>query len=628
MDFELLRNEFFNYLTIELNRSPLTVKGYGKDLRVFIRYMQNVFQKENLKIDDISTEIVSEYLKFITIELHYQPRTVRRHLAALKSLYNFAVLQEYIEKNPAEQITAPKLPQRQPIYLEKNQALDLFRTVTPDKSSALRDLTILKTLFYSGLRVLELVSLKRQHIDLKENSLNVAKGKGDKQRLIPLHPELKKQLELYLDKGPQCDDGYLFCNIRRKGLTTEYIRQLMARCASEAGLSLKVTPHILRHSFATILYKNCGIDLKRLSQLLGHSSIRHTIVYAHSDIAHLRAAVEVLPSPGETGLKLKYKLAGEIDPRLYEKELLDTPYSSPLQNSLELEEVTERFLSYCEHVQNFSRSTCYNNRQTLNYFIAFLKENIFDEKVIKIKDVNSAHLRQFLHYLHTERKCKPVTLYTVIVRLKSFLKFAYQHGYIVKNPAEKIVNPKRPQLEVQYLKWEEVEKIFKAPDPADYYYFRDITLIKTMYYTGLRRDELSSLRIEDLNEDLSTLTVISGKGDKTRLIPIHSHLQETLNRYLVERKQLPASPYLFTTKSNKVIKDALWSIFMKHVRRTGISGKRVSPHIMRHTFATHLYQSGVDLKRISLLLGHVNINHTAMYTHTSLEHLHEAIKLL
>ncbi|MDO9535201.1 MAG: site-specific integrase [Bacillota bacterium] len=151
MDFELLRDEFFNYLTIELKRSPLTVKGYGKDLRVFIRYMQNVFQKENLKIDDISTEIVSDYLKFITIELQYQPRTVRRHLAALKSLYNFAVLQEYIEKNPAEEITAPKLPQRQPIYLEAPDPADYYY---------FRDITLIKTMYYTDLRREELSSLR------------------------------------------------------------------------------------------------------------------------------------------------------------------------------------------------------------------------------------------------------------------------------------------------------------------------------------------------------------------------------------------------------------------------------------------------------------------------------------
>jgi len=593
MDFDLLREEFFSYLLIELNRSALTVKGYRKDLNVFQRYLQKSFQKEKIKLTEINTDFISRYLQYLAADLRHRPTTMRRHLAALKSLFNFAVLQEYITKNPAEDITAPRIPQRQPAYLEKKQVEALFRTITPETPSDLRDLTILKTLFYSGIRVQELVSLKRQHLDFQEKVIKIVKGKGEKQRSIPLHPELEKQLDIYLKEGPSCQDDYLFCNYRSEGLTTEFIRQLISRCALEAGLNKKVTPHILRHSFATILYKDCGVDLKRLAELLGHNSIRHTIVYAHSDMRHLKEAVEVLPAPGEEGIRVRYLIPGEVGPRVLEESFGIPEEQNVLtgNNSLELQEALDRYLDYIRYVQNFRVSTYRGKKFILQGLVFYLKETVFPGKTVLLKDIKTVHLRHFLQHLHAEKKYKPSTLYSHVVQIKTFFKYAFQQGLIDKNPAVKLVNPKIPPREIQYFKWDEVQLLFNSLEPEDSDYLRDLTIVKTLYYTGIRARELCNLKTEDLDLTLSTLAIVSGKGDKWRLIPLHSHLQETLQLYMEKGRNIPDSPYLFTSTTGKAIyHQTLQNIFKKLKQKTAISGKRVSPHTLRHTFATHLYQ--------------------------------------
>ncbi len=634
MDFDLLKEEFLSYLRIELNRSELTVKGYRKDLNVFQRYLKKSFQKEKVEITEITTNFISSYLQHLATDLQHRPTTMRRHLATLKSFFNFAVLHEYLVKNPAEDITAPRIPQRQPAYLEKKQVEALFRTITPDTPLALRDLTMLKTLFYSGIRVRELVGLKRQHLDFQEKIIKIVKGKGEKQRSIPLHPELEKQLEIYLKEGPSCQDDYLFCNYRGEGLTTEFIRQLISRCAQTAGFKQKVTPHILRHSFATILYKDCGVDLKRLAELLGHSSIRHTVVYAHSDVKHLKEAVEILPAPGEEGIRVRYPLPGKGAAWQVLEEPLDTKIAQE-QNiltgskSLELQEALNRYLDYVRYVQNFSKTTYIGKKHILQRLVSYLKETVFPGQTILLKDIKTAHLRHFLQFLHTEKKYKPATLYTNVVQIKTFFKYAFQHGFIDRNPAAKLVNPRIPPREIQYFKWDEVQLLFNNLEPENSYYLRDQAIVKTLYYTGIRAQELCDLKTEDLDPAFSILTIVSGKGDKWRLIPLHSHLQETLRLYMKEGRDHPDSPYLFASPpGKKIYPGTLHKIFRKLKEKTAITGKRVSPHTLRHTFATHLYQGGVDLRRIALLLGHANLNHTEKYTHTSQEHLREAIELL
>jgi len=197
------------------------------------------------------------------------------------------------------------MPQKQPRYLQQQEVNKLFGAVPENGSpSAIRDKTVLKCLYYTGLRVSELVKLRCEDVDLEQDMLKVAKGKGGKFRKIPLHQELKLQLQRYLTAAPALINGYLFCNKEGAQISADYVHYMMGEYARKAGLKRKVTPHLLRHSFATKLYRE-GIGLPTLGKLLGHSSIRSTAVYTHTDLKHLQEAVGLL----NVSAKLESELA-------------------------------------------------------------------------------------------------------------------------------------------------------------------------------------------------------------------------------------------------------------------------------------------------------------------------------
>ncbi len=629
MELALLQEEFFSHMLVELNRSPRTVEGYGKDLRVFQRFLDEAFPAAKQCIGNITAEILSRYVRYLNWEMRYQPRTVRRHIAALKSLFKYANQQEYLRQNPAAKLQFPRFLQGIPTYLEKDQVRALFETITPQSPPELRDLTILKTLFYSGIRVLELVSLKREHLDMKQGYLRVERGKGEKQRTIPLHPELQGQLDVYLRDGPSCSGDFLFCNLRGDGLSTEYIRQLLARCTALAGLKTKVTPHVLRHSFATVLYKDCGVDLKRLSLLLGHSSLKDTIIYAHTDLGHLKKAIEVLPVPGKK--EEPYYMSDEpFQLQLFEKGCPNQPAGLPgKEEALTLERLIAIYTDFQQYERKLSRTTFMSRKNTLLRLGVYLSENVFKSPRIAAADITTGHLRLYLQHLFRDRKLQHISISNTIACLKSFFGYASGRGLISKTPSAKLVYPRLPQSRPKYLQWEDICRLFEAVSREDRFYWRDLAVMMTFFYTGLRLQELIKVKLDDLSPDLERLTVIYGKGDKSRVIPLHSYLQERLRDYLQNGRLFKGSPYLFTSCTGTPLNSSsTLRIFHKSAARAGLTGKKATPLIFRHSFATHLYQNGVDLKRIALLMGHSKIDTTTRYTHTSLEHLREVINML
>ena len=290
-----LIEEFLTALRVELNRSENTIKGYRKDLMVFKDFVLQE-KKESVPLAELTANLLGEYIQHLARERLYQARTIRRHVAALKSFFGYLEDAEYIETNPASDLVNPRCPDTEPNYLYRSEVMRLFAAIPVNTKTALRDRSILMTLFYTGVRVAELVNLRREDICFAEKYVVVRKGKGAKYRRVPLHPVLERQLLLYLERCEVEAEGYLFTNGAGGRLSTEYIRQITERYARAAGIRKKVTPHVLRHTYATLLYRSGVVDIMTLSRLLGHSGLRNTTVYIHSDIEHLRTALEKLPS--------------------------------------------------------------------------------------------------------------------------------------------------------------------------------------------------------------------------------------------------------------------------------------------------------------------------------------------
>ena len=304
MQLKQALEEFQGYLKAELNRPAATIHGYTKDLRIFLKYLEKNGQGD-IPVEKISSRHLSDYLRHLTKEKSLRPNTVKRRLIALRSLFNFLVESEYLKENPAADLPRPRLPQRHPRYLSKEEVEKMLATFSELSSpSALRDKTILMCLYYTGLRAKELVSLKIEDIDFQEKMIAVKNGKGGRFRRVPLHPLLESRLQQYLAEAPAVANGYLFCNRQGLPLSTDYVHHFVKECARKAGLKKKVTPHMLRHTFATHLYRR-GVDVFTLAKLLGHVELRSTSIYTHTDLEHLRQAVEKLPVP----LRLKVEIA-------------------------------------------------------------------------------------------------------------------------------------------------------------------------------------------------------------------------------------------------------------------------------------------------------------------------------
>lgn len=289
--------EFLTYLGVELNRSRATCDGYQKDLRIFTRFLQTTIKGEATP-ETLTPTLLGEYLQHLTRDRNNQANTVRRRLTALKSFCTFLVENAYLKHNPAASLPRPRMPQRQPRHLQQAEVERLFAGAGVVAGAAgLRDKTMLMFMYYSGVRVSELVNVRREDLDFSGAFIKITKGKGGRFRKVPLHDRLRSQLQQYLeypDSIPGPAGPYLFCNRQGMPLSTDYVHHMLGGYARSAGINKNVTPHMLRHSFATHLYRE-EVDLSTLGKLLGHAGIRTTAVYTHTDLKHLRAAVELLP---------------------------------------------------------------------------------------------------------------------------------------------------------------------------------------------------------------------------------------------------------------------------------------------------------------------------------------------
>jgi len=286
-------DNFLNYLRIELQRSPCTIDSYRKDLKYFHNYISQVLKRDAF-VKDITTYVIRKYLAYAKEVKGYSPRTMARNIATLKSFFNFLELEGLASNNAAKRLHCPKIPETLPRHLSREEVERIFNAVDLSCDKGLRDITILKTLYYSGIRVSELVSL-HVHDIINYEYLLVRQGKGGRFRYIPIHLKLRQALEIYMQKRLSTSH-YLFYSMKgNESISTQCVRLMVKEYAKKAGIDpARVTPHVFRHSFATYLYKNGKIDLLRISKLLGHANLRATTIYTHTSVDHLRDAIDKL----------------------------------------------------------------------------------------------------------------------------------------------------------------------------------------------------------------------------------------------------------------------------------------------------------------------------------------------
>ena len=285
--------EFLNYLKVEKGFSGNTSAAYKNDLQQLDDFAEIRLSARGDKLvwNNFTREDVLEYLLFLK-EKNYAVTTLARKNAACRSFFAFLKKDDIIKVNPMEDIDSPKVGKALPDTLTLEQVKKLL--AQPDKydtNEAVRDKAMLSLLYASGMRVSELINLNVADVDTQNCTVR-AFGKGGKERIVPIYPQCAFDVQTYIDGARNVflrenDEQALFVNQRGARLTRQGFWQILKQYAQEADLEGHVTPHTLRHSFATHML-NGGADLRSVQELLGHANISTTQIYTHLSSSHLR----------------------------------------------------------------------------------------------------------------------------------------------------------------------------------------------------------------------------------------------------------------------------------------------------------------------------------------------------
>lgn len=305
MKFLKAVESFKKYLAVERGYSPLTIKEYGMDLNLFYNYLVDKLNfSEDFNVEEISKYEVAEFLGDIILVDENTPATRNRKLYSIRSFFNYLFKYEYIEANPAVTIEASKTEIRaEPIYLKLDDARRYVETIKRYGSiNQKRDLAIVKLFLYAGLRVSELVNLNIDDIDFETQSIKFY-GKGNKERNLPLHHDVIEAIRDYIPERKEIKikdedaKSALFLSRYGRRISVRAVQQMVKKYARMAGVrnSRKITPHKLRHTFASILYHKTK-DIRIIQDLLGHADISTTQIYTHTDIEQKKEAINELPN--------------------------------------------------------------------------------------------------------------------------------------------------------------------------------------------------------------------------------------------------------------------------------------------------------------------------------------------
>lgn len=276
---------FLDYLSVEKGLLPNTIHAYSADLKKLFLF----FQQEKISWMKATEEDLTRFVHRQSRE-HLSPRSRARLISCTRSFYRFLVLDGLVAKSPAANLSAPKLWQDLPEFLTEKEVERLLSQPEEKNARGLRDKAMLELLYATGLRVTELVSLQFKDVNLEEGYA-ICKGKGGKERIVPFGHSAGEALGEYLKKARprfvKKEDPSLFLTSRGGAFTRQGFWKMMKRHGRQAGLEHKISPHVLRHSFATHLLER-GADLRSVQLMLGHSQITTTQIYTHVSRKHLR----------------------------------------------------------------------------------------------------------------------------------------------------------------------------------------------------------------------------------------------------------------------------------------------------------------------------------------------------
>ncbi len=295
-----------------------------------------------------------------------------------------------------------------------------------------------------------------------------------------------------------------------------------------------------------------------------------------------------------------------------------------------MKQLIDKFRDHLKVERNASAHTLRSYSADLEQFHGFLKEKKLAQGSggeVAVEKIDHLAIRAFLSSLYRDHKKS--SLGRKLASLRSFLKYLVQEGYLLRNPAEIVATPRQEKPLPNFMPVDEAFALMETPNPSQTWGARDKAILETLYSTGIRVSELVGLCEGDLDSSLGIVRVF-GKGGKERIVPIGEKALEALRVYLEKRNEAIGktgekgrkAPIFVNTRGGRLTSRSVGRILQKHLVRGGI-WRKISPHALRHTFATHLLDAGADLRGIQELLGHASLSTTQRYTHVSVDKLME-----
>jgi tyrosine recombinase XerC len=277
-----LIERFVRYLEIEKNYSAHTVLNYRLDLDDFVKFLKDA------PVESVDYLLLRKYLAILK-EKKLGSRSMARHLSALRSFFKFLTREGFLKTNPILSVSSPKLDRHLPQFLTEEEVARLIESSLPDDETGRRDRAILETFYSTGMRISELVGLSQDDLDFIGGVVKL-KGKGKKERIAPIGDKAISSLRVYLENRKQQTNA-VFLNKRGTRITDRGVRNIVGKYLRISGMKQGVSPHTLRHSFATHLL-NRGADLRTVQELLGHANLSTTQIYTHLTTEKLKSVYD------------------------------------------------------------------------------------------------------------------------------------------------------------------------------------------------------------------------------------------------------------------------------------------------------------------------------------------------
>jgi integrase/recombinase XerD len=289
-----------------------------------------------------------------------------------------------------------------------------------------------------------------------------------------------------------------------------------------------------------------------------------------------------------------------------------------------MEQLLDQFLHYLIVEKGLSKNTIEAYSHGLNRFLHHLRE----KGIREIRDVGKYHIRGFLLALR-KKNLNPKSIVRNLVAIRTFFRFLIQEGLLESNPLEEFESPQVAKRLPEILTLKEIEQILEQPNPQTPLGIRDRAMLEMLYATGMRVSELTQIPIHQVNLEAGYV-LLYGKGSKERLVPLGSEAMKWVNVYLKTARGILSkgkeNPSLFINRSGKgMSRQWFWKNLKDYARRAGLR-KRITPHLLRHSFASHLLERGADIRSVQMMLGHADISTTQIYTHVTGERLKKVHK--